>query len=151
VGASPFTFLFKGTTSLSVLCKVFAKAYESKTIEDDKEVCARLIERSDPDVDLSGGGECEAYNSQDKTCADVLRDDATGSTGDFQEERNVPQVVVHQRNACRVRGNITARESHCDADVRSGKDWTVIDAISNNKCSMTAGNQVLEFSVFLFG
>ena len=49
---------------------------------------------------------------------------------------NVPQVVVHQRDAGGVGGDVGARQAHGHADIGGGQNRTVVDAVADDQRAM---------------
>ncbi len=75
----------------------------------------------------------EADDGQTEGRGDVLGHDVAGLAGQLQQERDVAQVVVHQRDACGVGRDVRAGEPHGDADVGRGEDRAVVDAVADDQ------------------
>ena len=60
------------------------------------------------------------------------------------------QVIIHQRHARGVGGNVAAGKTHGHAHLGAGKNWTVVNSIAHHQCAVPAANEIFQFLVLLF-
>ena len=51
-------------------------------------------------------------------------------------KRNVPKVIVHQRYPSRVGRDVRSTQAHCNTNIGTCKNWTVVNTVADNKCAV---------------
>ena len=129
--------------------EVIPEPHEPKAVGNDDDITQCVVERRNPDVDVAGCGKSESDRREQQGRTDILADDAACLPRKGNEERDVPKIVVHQRNARRIRRDIRSGQAHRYADISRCKNRAVIDAVADDHCRVSSLDEVGEFRVFL--
>jgi len=137
------------------LDEVFSEAEEAEAVAQDEDVADEVVERGDGDGESCGGedtcgGEDEPDDGDDDGSGDVLSDDDTGLSSELDEEWDAREVVVHERDAGGVCGDVGAHEPHGDADIGLGEGWPVVDAVADHHDFVSGLDERLDLVVFFF-
>ncbi len=69
----------------------------------------------------------------------ILVDDGAGLAGEFDQERQAAQVIVHQRNGGAVNGHLAPGRAHGDAQIARRQRRGVVDPVPDHRHPISLG------------